>query len=141
MKTAPLAIALLFATSFSTLAQTTTTTPPPATPPAASTTSTPWYTRQADEMRASKLIGTNVVNAANETVGEINEVVLGKDGRVAAVVVGVGGFLGMGEREVAMNFSSLKMSRDGSNNLVITVDATKDSLKTAPEWKWDTAKK
>jgi PRC-barrel domain len=41
-----------------------------------------WYSRQADEMRARKLIGTTVVNAANETVGNVNEIVLTRDGKV-----------------------------------------------------------
>jgi hypothetical protein len=87
-------------------------------------------------MRASKLIGTSVKNDANETIGSINEVVLGKDGKVAAVVIGVGGFLGMGEREVAVNFDSLRMSQDSNNRTLVTLDATKDSLKAAPEWRW-----
>jgi sporulation protein YlmC with PRC-barrel domain len=100
-----------------------------------------WYSHQADEMRASKLIGTKVVNSANETIGDINEIVLGKNGEVAAIIIGVGGFLGMGEREVAINFESLRMSRDSNNNLVLTVNADKDALKNAPEWRWDTAKK
>ena len=65
-----------------------------------------------------------------------NEVVLGKDGKVAAVVIGVGGFLGMGEREVAVNFDSLRMSQDSNNRTLVTLDATKDSLKAAPEWRW-----
>lgn len=115
-----------------------TTTPPPAASPAGQPM---WYSHQADEIRASKLIGTKVVNTANETIGDINEIVLGKDGKVAAVIVGVGGFLGMGEREVAMNFSSIRMSRDSDNNLVLTVNANKDALKNAPEWRWDTTKK
>ena len=124
------------------LAQTTTT-PPPATPPPAATPSgqTMWYTHQAEEMRASKLIGTTVVNTANERIGDINEIVLGKDGKVAAVIVGVGGFLGMGEHEVAVNFNSIRMSRDQSDNLVVTMNATKDVLKDAPQWRWDTQKK
>jgi sporulation protein YlmC with PRC-barrel domain len=115
-----------------------TTTPPPAASPSGQPM---WYSHQADEIRASKLIGTKVVNTANETIGDINEIVLGKDGKVAAVIVGVGGFLGMGEREVAMNFSSIRMSRDSDNNLVLTVNANKDALKNAPEWRWDTTKK
>ena len=100
-----------------------------------------WYTHQAEEMRASKLIGTTVVNTANERVGDINEIVLGKDGKVAAVIVGVGGFLGMGEHEVAVNFNSIRMSRDQNDNLVVTMNATKDVLKDAPQWRWDTQKK
>ena len=120
-----------------------TTTPPVSTPPpAASPSGQPvWYSHQADEMRASKLIGTKVVNTANETIGDINEIVLGKDGKVAAVIVGVGGFLGVGEREVAMGFESIRMSRDSNNNLVLTANTSKDALKSAPEWHWDDAKK
>jgi sporulation protein YlmC with PRC-barrel domain len=145
MKTSALALAsaLLLAGSTQVLAQTATTPPPASTPPpAASPSGQPmWYSHQADEMRASKLIGTKVVNTANETIGDINEIVLSKDGKVAAVIVGVGGFLGMGEREVAMNFESIRMSRDQNNNLVLTANATKDTLKDAPAWRWDTAKK
>jgi sporulation protein YlmC with PRC-barrel domain len=130
-------------TSSLALAQTTTA-PAPQAPPAARTQDGQpmWYLHQADEMRASKLIGTNVLNAANETVGSINEIVLDKDGRVAAVIIGVGGFLGIGEREVAVNFNSIRKARDKSNNLVLTMDATKESLKAAPAWRWeDTAKR
>jgi sporulation protein YlmC with PRC-barrel domain len=118
-------------------------TEPPATkhtdPRAAKTTGAQqmFYSRQADEMRASKLIGTKVVNSANETVGDVNEIVLTKDGKVAAVILGVGGFLGMGEREVAVNFNSMTMTRDKNNNLVLTVNATKESLTAAPAWRWD----
>lgn len=118
--------------------------PAPQTPPAARTQDgqAMWYSHQADEMRASKLIGTKVANTANETVGDINEIILGKDGKIAAVVVGVGGFLGMGEREVAVDFNSIRKSRDSNNNLVLTMNATKDSLKAAPAWRWeDTTKR
>ena len=96
----------------------------------------PWYTHQGSEMRASKLIGTNVKNDAGESIGEINEVVLDKAGKVAAVVIGVGGFLGIGEREVAVNFGSLRLAHDNSGSTVVSLNATKDALKAAPEWKW-----
>ena len=112
-------------------------TPPPAATPSGHTL---WYTQQADEMRASKLLGTKVVNTANETIGEINEIVLGKDGKVAAVIIGVGGFLGMGEHEVAVNFDSVRTTRDQNNGLMVTMNATKDVLKQAPQWRWDTKK-
>ncbi len=49
------------------------------------------------EWRASKLVGVNVYNEANEKIGDINEVILDKSGRAANVILGVGGFLGMGE--------------------------------------------
>jgi hypothetical protein len=115
-----------------------TATPPPAATPSGQPM---WYSHQADEMRASKLIGTKVVNTANETIGDINEIVLGKDGKVAAVIIGAGGFLGIAEREVAVNFDSLRMSRDSNNNVVVTVNATKDVLTGAPEWRWESTKK
>jgi len=111
------------------------TTKPPSAATPAEKIQPKWYTAQGSDIRASKLIGARVANAANETVGDINEVILGKDGKVAAVVIGVGGFLGMGEREVAVEFSSLRLKQDGGKT-VVTIDATKDALKTAPEWKW-----
>src|SRR5262249_13914727 len=114
----------------------------PTEPPTARTTGTQWYSHQAGELQASKLIGTKVLNTANETVGDVNEIVFTKDGKVAAVILGIGGFLGMGEREVAVNFSAIKMSRDQTDRLVLTVDATKESLKAAPAWRWgDDSKK
>ena len=97
-----------------------------------------WYSHQASELRASKLIGTSVKNTANESIGSINEVILGKDGKVAAVVIGVGGFLGIGEHEVAVNFNSLRLSDDGNGKTLVSMDATKDSLKAAPQWTWTT---
>jgi len=95
-----------------------------------------WYTEHGNEMRASKLIGAAVVNDANESIGKISEVILGKDGKVAAVVIGVGGFLGIGEHEVAVKFESLRMSLDSNNKTIVSLNATKDSLKAAPEWRW-----
>jgi sporulation protein YlmC with PRC-barrel domain len=60
------------------------------------------------EWRASKLVGVNVYNEANEKIGDINEVILDKSGKVANVILGVGGFLGMGEHYVAVAFEKLK---------------------------------
>jgi sporulation protein YlmC with PRC-barrel domain len=58
--------------------------------------------------RASKLIGLNVYNEANEKLGDINELILDKNGKVNAVVIGVGGFLGMGEHDIAVSMDKLK---------------------------------
>jgi hypothetical protein len=60
------------------------------------------------EWRASKLVGVNVYNEANEKIGDINEVILDKSGKVANVILGVGGFLGMGEHYVSVAFDELK---------------------------------
>ena len=118
----------------------TTTSPPPATTVAPSG-QTQYYTRQATDMRASVILGANVTNTANETVGEINELILDKEGRVAAVVVGVGGFLGIGEREVALDYKSLNIKYDptamtNAGATTVQVNASKDSLKNAPAWTW-----
>ena len=113
------------------------------TAPSPPTTLTPgdprqpqWYSHQGNEIRASKLIGTRVNNEAGERIGDINEVVLSNDGKVAAVVIGVGGFLGLGEREVAVTFDTIRLTQDSNNNTVAAISATKDSLTAAPEWRW-----
>jgi len=62
--------------------------------------------------QASKVIGLNVYNGSNEKIGDIKQLMLDKDGKVDAVVIGVGGFLGMGERDVAVKFSQLKWSEE-----------------------------
>ena len=60
------------------------------------------------QWRSSKLIGLNVYNDSNEKLGDINELILDKNGKVNAVVIGVGGFLGMGEHDIAVSMDKLK---------------------------------
>jgi sporulation protein YlmC with PRC-barrel domain len=60
------------------------------------------------EWRASKLVGVNVYNEAGEKIGDINDVILDKSGRTSKVILGVGGFLGMGEYTIAVPFEKLK---------------------------------
>jgi sporulation protein YlmC with PRC-barrel domain len=118
------------------------TTTPSATTPKEKTTTTGaqtannamWYQRANDDWPASEVIGTEVRNLAGEEIGDVNEIILGNDGKVRAVIIGVGGFLGMGERDVAVAFNSLKIARDSDNDEVITVDATKEALTSAPQW-------
>jgi sporulation protein YlmC with PRC-barrel domain len=142
------AVAALMIAAPAAFAQTPTT--PPATSPSAASPSMPsgdmkFYRSTPGQMRASKLIGLNVKNTANETIGEINELILDKDGKVAAVVVGVGGFLGIGQREVAIDYKSLNVNYDANamtdaGATTVTVNATKDSLKAAPAWTWNSDK-
>lgn len=58
--------------------------------------------------RASKLMGLNVYNEANEKLGDINELLVDKSGKINAVVIGIGGFLGMGEHDIAVSIDKLK---------------------------------
>jgi sporulation protein YlmC with PRC-barrel domain len=62
--------------------------------------------------RASKLMGLDVYNEANEKLGDINELILDKDGKVNAVIIGVGGFLGMGEHDIAVTMDKLKFHEE-----------------------------
>jgi sporulation protein YlmC with PRC-barrel domain len=64
--------------------------------------------RPQDQFRASKLIGSRVYGANDENIGEINDVLMDQSGRVHAVVLGVGGFLGIGEKDVAVPMNALK---------------------------------
>jgi sporulation protein YlmC with PRC-barrel domain len=65
-------------------------------------------THREGEWRGSKLAGVNVYNEANEKIGDINDVILDRSGKVANVILGVGGVLGLGERYVAVAFDKLK---------------------------------
>jgi sporulation protein YlmC with PRC-barrel domain len=95
-----------------------------------------FYAHQPGEVRASRLIGTRVRNAAGESIGDINDVVLGSDGQVRAVIVGVGGFLGLGEREVAVAMDALQLQAGQSGASTVTVDVMRETLKDAPRWTW-----
>src|SRR6201993_710470 len=62
--------------------------------------------------RASKLVGLSVYNEKNESVGSINDMLTDKNGKIVAVVIGVGGFLGVGEHLVAIPFDKVKFSTE-----------------------------
>lgn len=62
--------------------------------------------------RASKLVGLSVYNDKNESVGSINDMLTDKNGKIVAVVIGVGGFLGVGEHLVAVPFEKVKFSTE-----------------------------
>ena len=62
----------------------------------------------AEEWRSSKLIGLNVYNDQNEKLGDISEILLDKSGKVDGVVIGVGGFLGVGKHDIKVEMSKLK---------------------------------
>ena len=79
---------------------------PPA--PAVTTAPAPAAMAQSSMWRSSKLIGLNVYNDQNEKLGDINEILLDKSGKVEGVVVGVGGFLGMGEHNIKVDMEKLK---------------------------------
>jgi sporulation protein YlmC with PRC-barrel domain len=79
----------------------------PATPGATAAATTTNASYQGD-WRASKIVGVSVYNNNNENVGSINDLLTDKNGTIKAVVIGVGGFLGMGEHLVAVSFDKIK---------------------------------
>ena len=79
-----------------------------ANPAPASTVTTTAPRAHSDQWRASKLIGLNVYNDKNEKLGDINEILLDKSGKIEGVVIGVGGFLGMGEHDIKVDMAKLK---------------------------------
>jgi sporulation protein YlmC with PRC-barrel domain len=91
--------------------------------------------QQSDEYLASNLIGQPVVNANNETIGDINDLVTDTNGKVVAVLVGAGGFLGIGEKDVAVRYDDLKFSRDDNNGVkVMASNMTANMLASAPDY-------
>jgi hypothetical protein len=89
-------------------------------------------TKLTTGFRASKIIGATVVNEANETVGKIDDMLIGPDGKSPYAVLSVGGFLGLGDRLVVVPYESLKMAA----NKILLPGATKEALKALPEYKY-----
>jgi hypothetical protein len=164
-RSSTLALALFLGLSSAAMAQTTTTTTTqqpavtqPAAPaaPAAETDTTKKSTstqaksdqpakpvkgqivlQDKDSILASTLIGSTVYSPANETVGDINDLIVGLDGKVQGVVIGVGGFLGLGEKDVAVKMDQITVQPEDANksNVRLILASTKADLEAAPEFK------
>lgn len=127
------------------LAQTTTA-PQPGAPAATNQTLNQAMTGQ---WRASKLIGVDVYNNQNEKLGEISELIMSPSGQIAGAIIGVGGFLGMGERDVMVPLNQLRFSNEGTSTTGAARDGdrrwyperavmntNKDQLTNMPEFKY-----
>jgi sporulation protein YlmC with PRC-barrel domain len=91
--------------------------------PSSSLTVTDWYKQ-------------DVYDQSNNKIGQIMDVLVGQDGQVSALIVGVGGFLGAGEKDVAVSFNTVKAAMK-DNKIYLTMNTTKDALKSAPGFKYD----
>lgn len=90
----------------------------------------------ADGNLASNIIGEAVYNGTSddaERIGEVNDIVIGSDGSIEALVIGVGGFLGIGEKDVAIEYD-LASWVDRDDDRWIVVETTADALKAQPEF-------
>jgi sporulation protein YlmC with PRC-barrel domain len=85
----------------------------------------------ATDVRAEEMIGTKVYGAGDVDVGEIGDVVLTPDGKIDAYVVDVGGFLGVGEKEVALGSDNLAFMTDAQGNKYLYTNFTKEQLNAA----------
>ena len=137
MKTLLSASALALLLALPAAAQTTTTTTPTTSPSTTVRTDAkveqPKVVQRADQIDTDRLAGRNVVNAQGDKIGEIESVLIGRDGKVQAVIVGVGGFLGMGEHHVALDWNELQILDNGQR---VVSNMTKDQLKAMPEFRY-----
>lgn len=79
-----------------------------------------------------------VYDPKENKIGDIDDVLVDKDGRISALIIGVGGFLGVGEKDVAVPFSAVKGTKK-NDKWWLTLDENKDSLKKAVGFKYDKA--
>jgi ribosomal 30S subunit maturation factor RimM len=89
--------------------------------------------QQPSELNTQRLIGRSVRNLQDESVGDVNAVIISRDGAVAAVIVGVGGFLGIGEREVAIRWQDLQVRSNGDD---VRTSLTKEQVRALPEYRY-----
>jgi hypothetical protein len=82
--------------------------------------------------RASKVVGSSVLNDANDTIGKIDDLLVSPDGKAPFAVLSIGGFLGLGAHLVVVPYDSLKLVE----NKVVLSGGTKEMLKMLPEFKY-----
>jgi hypothetical protein len=87
------------------------------------------------DLRASRWIGAPVKNNAGETIGDVNDLVLTLQGQVKVVVIGVGGFIGLAEKNIAVALSDTQLRHQENGSNVVLLDTTKEALMAAPEFK------
>ncbi len=85
------------------------------------------------EVLGSDFIGTAVNGKDGQQIGKVADLVFGQEGRIELAVIGVGGFLGVGEKDVAVPFDAIKPDTVNGKH-VFVIDATKEQLKAAPSY-------
>jgi sporulation protein YlmC with PRC-barrel domain len=85
------------------------------------------------DMSASAIIGTKVRNENKDSIGKVEDVYLDKDGAVKTIVISVGGFLGIGGKDVAVKWSDIQFGRD-DKSVMLTTALTKDALTAMPDY-------
>ncbi len=88
----------------------------------------------ANGMHANNLIGAKVNTADGKEVGKVSDLIIDEHGQIVAIVVGVGGFLGLGQKDVAIGWGHVTRS-GASNDPTLRIDVSGDNLRSAPEFK------
>jgi sporulation protein YlmC with PRC-barrel domain len=113
-------------------------TPAPKTGTDTAAASSGYLTEQAEnQISANDYIGKSIYNSEDKSIGDVNDIILEENGGIVAAVIGVGGFLGIGEKEVALPMDKITMTRDAENNneVRLTTTETAEALQAAPEFK------
>jgi sporulation protein YlmC with PRC-barrel domain len=93
----------------------------------------------SDALTISNYYDQDVYDNQNNKIGDVKDILLDKEGRVSAVIIGVGGVLGIGEKDVAVPFNALKVAeKDGDRYLVM--NTSKEALEKAPGYTYDRSK-
>jgi hypothetical protein len=102
---------------------------------AAASDSSPFLKKQgSSDWLVGNLIGETVVNANNESLGEITDLVTDQNGKIVAVLIGSGGFLGIGQKDLAIRFEDVKLTRDENNNMKVMVNIDQQTAASAPDY-------
>jgi len=91
----------------------------------------------ADSMTVTDWYRQNVYDPKDNKIGQIMDVLVDKSGKVTSLIVGVGGFLGAAEKDVAVPFDAVRVTNKNNNQWYLVMNATKDDLKAAPGFKYD----
>jgi sporulation protein YlmC with PRC-barrel domain len=119
--------------------------PSPSSMPRSNTASAPAIESTGDFNKAGDMAGSSIIGAkvhdtaSKETVGSIQDVYLDDSGKVKVVVISVGGFLGVGSKDIAVKWEDIKFGKDGKS-LALTTGLTKDALKAMPDYKLERQK-
>jgi sporulation protein YlmC with PRC-barrel domain len=108
--------------------------PPPRQAGAAAQTMT---TVPGDSATVTHWYKQNVYDPSDSKIGEIMDVLLDKEGKATALIIGVGGFLGAGEKDVAVPFNAVQAKTKDNNKWYLVMNTTKDALKSAKGFKYD----
>jgi hypothetical protein len=92
------------------------------------------FSQAVSGLGADELINASVFGGGNEEIGKVTNLIFSEDGKIRSVVVDVGDFLGIGDKEVAIDFRSIKIRKAHNGEVEVFISATSDQLEKAPEY-------